>query len=168
MKKEDKKAFERNTKKLKYILGHPELKMFLTRRQQKLVKCAFQLMQKQLSLDALDTEASGKDKSMVKEALNNLLRIVINRPMKPILRDLGLEFGLLAFNWNKALGKREDIASVVLTIKNTVEGTLSLTQAINIIKEFTEKLKNMQRFSPPAFELSRAYLKSLEGIEEVD
>lgn len=163
MKKEDKKAFERNVKKLEYILGHRDLNAILSRDRQKVVKCAFELMKRQLDSEKFDKEASGKEKSTVKEALNTLLPVVINQPMRPILRDLGLEFGLLAFNWNKAFGKRPDIADVAVTIKNVVERTLSLMEAIDIIKGLTNRVQDMERFSPPAFELSKHYLKSLGG-----
>jgi len=165
MKKEDKKAFERNVEKLEYILGHRDLNAILSRDRQKVVKCAFELMKRQLDSEKFDKEASGKEKSTVKEALNTLLPVVINQPMRPILRDLGLEFGLLAFNWNEAFGKRPDITGIVVTIKNVVERTLSLMEAIDIIKGLTNRVRDMERFSPPAFELSKHYLKSLEKQE---
>lgn len=167
MKKEDKKAFERNVKKLEYILGHRDLDAILSRDRQKVVKCAFELMKRQLGSltvkDPVPFQVNGKQKSTVKEALNTLLPVVINQPMRPILKDLGLEFGLLAFNWNKAFGKRPDIADVAVTIKNVVEKTLSLMEAIDIIKGLTNRVRDMERFSPPAFELSKHYLKSLGG-----
>jgi len=163
MKEEDKKAFERNTKKLEYILGHQDLNTILSKDGQNVIKCAFELMKKQLTSEKFDKEATGKEKSTVKEALNMLLSITINQPMKPILKDLGIEFGLLAFNWNKVYGKRPDITSTVISIDNVVRGTLSLTESINIIKRLAQKLKEMEKFSPPAFELSRHYLKSLKG-----
>ncbi|GAH82929.1 unnamed protein product, partial [marine sediment metagenome] len=135
----------------------------LSKDRQKVVKCAFELMKRQLASNKFDKEATGKEKSTVKEALNTLLPVVINQPMRPILKDLGLEFGLLAFNWNKVFGKRPDIAAVVVTIKNVVEKTLSLMEAIDIIKSLTNRVRDMERFSPPAFELSKHYLKSLGG-----
>lgn len=166
MKEEDKKAFERNVKKLEYILGHQELNTILSKGRQKIIKCAFELMKKQLALEKFDKEATGKEKSTVKEALNMLLSIAVNQSMKPILRDLEIQFGLLAFNWNAAFGKRPDIANISITIKNVVNKTLSLIEAIDIIKKLTDKVRNLERFSPPAFELSKHYLKSLETGKE--
>ena len=167
MKKEDNKAFERNVKKLEYVLGHQEFNTILSKSRQEVIKCAFELMKGQLALEKFDKEATGKEKSTVKEALNMLLSIVINQSMKPILRDLGIEFGLLAFNWNAAFGKRPDIAEVSITIKNVVNKTLSLMEAIDIIKTLTDRVRKMEGFSLPAFELSKHYLKSLEtGKEE--
>lgn len=169
MKKQDeeknKKAYEENKKKLKYILGHSELNTILGKKQQEVMKKAFSIMEKGMD-DSLagkeTTEASGKEKSRVKEALNLLQNMVINSSMKPILRDLALELGLLAFNWNQTFGKRPDIEQTAKNIRAITLGNLSLIQSINIIKSLMERFKNIQHFAPPAFQLSRAYLDTLQ------
>jgi len=147
MKVEDKKAFERTTKKLEYILEHQDLNTILSRDRQKVVRCAFEIMREQLVSEKFDKEATGKEKSTVKEALNGLLSaLVFNESMKPMLKDLGLEFGLLAFNWNKVFGKRPDIAGVVITIRDVVDKTLTLREIVNIIKSLTKRVRDMEKF----------------------
>jgi len=167
----NKKAYERNKKKLEYILGHKDLNMILGRKQQEIVKKGFAVMRKGMDDKAAEKQlvpATGKEKSQVKEALNLVLNRVINAPIIPILRDLALEFRLLAFNWNKSFGKRPDIVQVAQNITAITQGNLSLVQSINIIKSLTERLRNVQRFTPPAFELSKAYLETLQkgGIKD--
>jgi len=162
MKEEDKKAFNQNVKALKYILTHKELDTILSPGQQKVVKEAFKIQHKQLASNVFDKEATGKEKSTVKEALNIILSVVMNQGMNPILSDLGKEFGLLAFNWNKAFGKRPDIAETSVFIKNLIEGTLSLIQAIGVIKKLMIQVKEMEQSAPPAFNLARHYLKTFQ------
>lgn len=162
--KANREAYKKNKKKLRYILGHSELNLVLGRRQQEIMKKAFDVMWKGMddSVAKKQTvQASGKEKSQVKEALNLLLNVVINASMKPILRDLALEFGRLAFNWNKTFGKRPDISQTAKNITAITLGNLSLTQAIGIIKALTDRLKSIQHFAPPAFDLSRHYLETL-------
>lgn len=161
----NKEAYKKNKKKLKYILGHSDLNTILSPKQQEIVKKAFALMQSQMDVLVAEkavVQAKGKEKSLVKEALNLLLNTVINASISPILKDLALEFGLLAHNWNKKFGKRPDIDQVVNNIGGVISGNLSLIQSISIIKELTRRFKDLQRFIPPGFELSRAYLESLK------
>lgn len=170
MDKKDKKAYKRNKEKLKYILNHRELNTVLSQRNQSVVKKAFEILQKQmdrLSLGRKVIEATGGEKSQVKEALNLLQSIIINAPLKPILKDLAIEFGLLAFNWNKVFGKRPDIAQTAVDAKSIVEGSMSLMQATKMIKTLMARVESINHFSPPAFELSKAYLKTLEKDKEV-
>ena len=171
--KEEEKGYQRNKKKLEYILGHKDLKAILSQKRIDMVKRAFQLMKK--GMDWLvdneePIEVSGQDKSRVKEVLNLLLSLAIGSPMRPILKDLVLEFGLLAHNWNQAYGKRPDIVEVIVNAKNVVYGNLSLIQSIGVMKNLLARLEKLQRFTPPAFELSKAYIKALEkkGGDEED
>jgi len=166
--KKNKKAYERNKKKLEYILGHKDLNTILGRKQQEVVKKGFAVMRKGMDDKAAEKQlvlATGKEKSQVKEALNLMLNIVINDPITPILGDLAFEFGLLAFNWNKTFGKRPDIEQVAKNIRAVASGSLSLVQSINIIKSLTERLKSRERFTLPAFELSRHYLLAFQKKE---
>jgi len=170
MDKKDKEGYQRNKKKLKYILNHQELNAVLSKQSQSVVKRAFEVLQGQmnkLSAGRKTIEATGQEKSQVKEALNLLLSTVINAPLRPILKDLAIEFGLLAFNWNKAFGKRPDIAQTAVDAKTIVEGSMSLIQATKIIKTLMARVENINHFSPPALELSKAYIKTLEKDKEV-
>lgn len=161
MEKKDKKAFERNTKKLEYILGHPQVNTILTSKKKDLLKKAFAIMKVDLQSKEEGTEVKGKEKSIVKECLNMILSCTINLPITPILRDLGYEFGLLAFNWNKAFAKRDDIGIVCRDIKAITEGVMSLKHLVDISKVLLQELKKIKLSAPPAFELNKAYLKTL-------
>jgi len=164
MEKKDKEAFERNVKKLEYILKHPQVNTVLTSKKKDLAKKAFATMKVDLQNKEEGTEVNGKDKSIVKECLNTILSCTINLPITPILRDLGYEFGLLAFNWNKAFAKRDDIVAVCRDIKAITEGVMSFKQLVDVAKALIAEMKKIKLYAPPAFELNKAYLKTL--VEE--
>lgn len=164
MEKKDKEAFERNVKKLEYILGHPQVNTVLTSKKKDLLKKAFATMKVDLQSLEEGAEVKGKDKSTVKECLNAILSCTINLSITPILRDLGYEFGLLAFNWNKAFAKRDDIITACRDIKAITEGVISFKHLVEISKALLAEMKRIKLFAPPAFELNKAYLKTL--VEE--
>lgn len=161
MEKKDKEAFERNVKKLEYILKHPQVNTVLTAKKKDLAKKAFATMKVDLQNLEEGSEVKGKDKSLVKECLNTILSCTINLPITPILRDLGYEFGLLAFNWNKAFAKRDDIVTTCRDIKAITEGVMSLKQLVDVAKALIAEMKRIKLYAPPAFELNKAYLKTL-------
>jgi len=160
-----KKAYRRNKDALNYIINHREMTMV----NRDTLKRAFEIMTLDMGLIAVDTpvtDTSPERKSAVKEALNHIMNAVINQPLVPILKDLALEFGLLAFNWNKVVGKRPDITQIIVNTRHIVEGVMSLTEATQVLKLMISKCKALSKFAPPAFELSKAYLKTLDEKEE--
>ena len=165
MTKIDKEQFERNVKKLEYILNHPQVNTVLTLKRKDLFKKAFAIMKVDLEQKEEDATIRGEEKSIVKECLNIALSCAINLPITPILRDLGKEFGLLAFNWNK-IAKRDDILITSRDVKAVIEGVLSLKQVIEVSKVLMKKLEELKTFAPPVVELSKAYLKTLLEKEE--
>jgi len=164
MEEKDKKAFDRNVKKLEYVIGHPQVNTVLTPKKKDLLKKAFATMKVDLQNLEEGSEVKGKDKSIVKECLNTILSCTINLPITPILRDLGFEFGLLAFNWNKAFAKRDDIVFACRDIKAITEGIMSFKQLVDVAKALIAEMKRIKLYAPPAFELNKAYLKTL--VEE--
>ena len=160
MEEKDKKAFERNVKKIEYILGYPQVNTVLSPKKKDLLKQAFAIMKVDLENKEEGAEVKGKDKSIVKECLNTILSCTINLPITPILRDLGFEFGLLAFNWNKAFAKRDDIVLTCRDIKAITEGIMSFKHLVDTSKALLQELKRIKLYAPPAFELNKAYLKA--------
>ena len=129
------------------------------------IRKAFEIMEGQMNNLAKDEkiEASGEEKSSIKEAVNLFLDIAMNRSITPIFRDLSRTYLLLAFNWNKELGRRLDMESAIRATQGIVEGQLTMLDTINLLKELVKRGKEMVNYRPPAFELSRHYLESLQG-----
>ncbi|GAI60825.1 unnamed protein product [marine sediment metagenome] len=164
MKQEDLKKYQETVSKIKGILKYEaDLKKVFGPRLGK-VNGVFELMLRQMDDLAEDkaVEASGEEKSRVKEVVNLFLSIAVNRPIVPIFRDLSRFYLLLVFNWNKELGKRPDIELSVSAAQRIVEGQMTMIDTINLLKTVSERLQKLIGYEPPAFELSRHYLQSLE------
>ena len=165
MKQEDLKKYQETVSKIKGIMKYEsDLKKMFGPRLDK-VQGALGLMESQMNALAEDkaVEASGKEKSRVKEVVNLFLSIAVNQPIVPIFRELSRFYLLLVFNWNKELGKRPDIELSVSAVQRIVEGQMTMIDTINLLKTVSERLQRLNRYGPPAFELSRHYLQSLGG-----
>jgi len=106
--------------------------------------------------------ATNSERRQVKDAINCLLRVAINEPVVPILKNLVNEFVKVVLDWNENFGKEQEIKENVLTLKRFINYYFSAVEAIQVLKTLSKRVKKIQKFSPPAFELSQAYLKTLQ------
>ena len=165
MEQEDLKKYQETVGRIKGILKYEaDLRKVFGPRLGK-VNGVFELMLRQMDDLAEDkaVEASREEKSRVKEVVNLFLSIAVNQPIVPIFRELSRFYLLLVFNWNKELGKRPDIELSVSAVQRIVEGQMTMIDTINLLKTVSERLQRLNRYGPPAFELSRHYLQSLGG-----
>jgi len=165
MKEEDLKKYQETVAKIKKIFGWElELKKVFGSRIDK-VKGVFELLQRQMNELTEDkaVEASGEEKSRVREVADLFLSIAVNEPIVPIFRDLSRLYLLLMFNWNKELGKRGDIGKQISTAEKIVTAQMTMFDTIDLLKYLLKQGRNMRNWSPPAFELSRHYLESLDN-----
>ncbi len=160
--------YQPNIKKLKEILGHIQIYSVLTQEKLDLVKKTVELMGGQLKekRKKRKVRVNEEEKSQIKQILNLLLRIVIEQPLTPILKDLVNEFIILASAWNEEVGRQIEIRETIFAIRRFIDYHLSVIDTIRILKIFQKRMEQIQKFSPPAFELSRHYLKALEKLEE--
>lgn len=164
MKEEDLKKYQETVSKIKGIMKYEaDLKKVFGPRLDK-VKKVLEIVECQMNDLAEDktVEASGEEKSRVKEVVNLFLSIVVNQPIVPIFRDLSRFYLLLVFNWNKELGKRVDIETSVNATQRIVEGQMTMIETISLLKVLLKRGRDMKNWSPPAFELSRHYLETLD------
>lgn len=163
MKQEDLKKYQKTVGNIKRIFKWElELKKVFGPRLEK-VKSVFELLERQMNDLAEDVmvEASGEEKSRVKEVVDLFLSIAVNEPIVSIFRDLSKFYLLLMFNWNKELGKRPDIEKQISTAQKIVAAQVTMLDTIDLLKYLLKQGHNMRNWNPPAFELSRHYLESL-------
>jgi len=168
MEQEDLKKYQETVSKIKKIFEwEVDLRRVFGPRLDK-VKKALEIMECQMDdlAEDIEVEASGEEKSRVKEVVNLFLSIAVNQPIVPIFRDLSRFYLLLVFNWNKELGKRADIEASVSTVQRIVEGQMTMIDTINILRALLERARKTQQYGPPAFELSRHYLETLNKEKE--
>jgi len=134
----------------------------------RIIEKVFGLITEQLNkqIKGEETKVTGEEKSKVKEVVNVFLQKAIHDPIPPIVRDLTKEFGLLIFNWNNSIGKRPDIAQNILLATRVVDAHMALVDAIFVAKTLCSQMRKLTQWTPPAFDLSKAYLKSLEEPSE--
>lgn len=164
MKQEDLKKYQETVGSIKKLFGFDlALKKVFGPRLDK-VKGVFELLQRQMNELAEDkaVEASGEEKSRVKEVADLFLSIAVNEPITPIFRDLSKFYLLLMFNWNKELGKRPDIEKQISTSQKIVMAEMTMLDTIDLLKYLLKRGRDMKNWTPPAFELSRHYLETLD------
>lgn len=165
MNKKDYKKYQENLSKVKKILKYErDLRRVFGENQLRIIRKGLKIMETQMEKLAKDksVQASDEDKSTIKEVTNIFLNIAVNQPIVPIFRDLALNWLLLAFNWNLALGKLPDIEQNIKATEAIVRGEMTIVDAINTLKSLLERAKSLSQYTPPVFELSRHYLESLK------
>lgn len=133
-----------------------------------ILKEALSVMQKQMDKHVRDEEVivSNGDMDKVGRVVEFFLSIAVNEPIVPIFRDLSEVYLLLIFNWNKELGKSLSLENRVKAINNITKGQMTMLDTVDTLKVLLKRAKQVSKYEPPAFQLSKHYLKSLS--EETD
>lgn len=114
-------------------------------------------------IDKRDFVISRERTNEVKQMVDRLTHIVTYEPIVPILRDLTMVCTLLFHNWNQNVVKDGSLETRIAILSRLVNMQLTLIETIEIMKRIGKKQHELSQYRPPAFELSRHYLKSLEG-----
>lgn len=131
---------------------------------QKRLEEVLKIMEKQMGAlaEGEEVEATKKEKTRVKKVVDLFLEIASTKPISSYFKDLSSKYLLLAFNWNKTLGQSQEIERQIQATNAIVESHISIMQAIDVLKKLTKRAKDVSSYEPPAFDLSRHYLKSLQ------
>jgi len=154
-----------NREKIKKIMSYrKEFQKNFGNKGTECLEGAFRIMMSQMDkLMTVDSvRPSPQDCTNVKAALNILQRIIVFEPMTKFVKDLTLEFSRLVYNWSRFIGKRKDVEMQSQSLIRIVNNAMTMQDAIEVMKQLTRQLKNQLRYTPPAFELSKHYLRSLE------
>jgi hypothetical protein len=110
--------------------------------------------------------ANENDNRMVENVFSLMIHLIMEKPLTPIMKDFVNEFIILAASWNENVGRNQKIRSAILDLRRFVDYHLTVIDATQSLKVLTEKVRQMQNFMPPAFELSRHYLEALELLNK--
>ena len=152
-----KNIYKPDIKKIKNTLEHPQIYTVLNRQSLDLIKKSVEIMKRK--------KAAEEEKNQIKKALNLLLQIVIEKPITPILKDLVNEFIILAADWNENIAQKIEIRQKIYSLRRFVDYHLTVIDTIRALKTLLKRVEEIQKFAPPAFELSRHYLKALQELE---
>jgi len=164
------KKSKKDIKQLENILKGPRISRVLSQQDLITIKQATEIMRKQLGEAKKKREnhkiwATNSEKWQVKEALNCLLRIAINEPIVPIFKNLVKKFIAITSDWNKNVAEELEIQKTISTLKRFIDYHLTVIDAVQSLKTLLKRVEKVQKFTPPAFELSRHYLKSLQEFK---
>ncbi len=150
----NKRVYKPNFKKIADILRHPQIYTAFNGRDLSILKEAVIEMKKR--------QTGGK----TEKALNLILETALNKPVTPILKDLADEFIVAAAHWNENVRQELGVREKIQALRNFIDYHLSVMDTIKAMKNLMERAEKIQKFSPPAFELSAHYLKSLQDLQK--
>jgi len=150
---------EPSLKKIKIIFNHQQIYTIFNKEGLRMIKETVDLIEKQIKRD----EPSTKEKNeKVIETINLLINLAIQKTITPIFRDLTNEFIVLTIFWNEKIAQNSEIQRKIYSLRNFIDYHLSVIETIQELKSLLEKMKELQSFNPPAFDLSKHYLSYLQ------
>jgi hypothetical protein len=153
----NKNIYKPNYKKLKNILSHSQIHTVFSSSE---VKIANEILEK------IGRNGNIQEKHrLIESMLSVLLKIVINKPITPLLKDLTDEFIIALSYENESTIHETKIRENILTLRKMVDYHLTVIDAIKILKHLIKRVDEIQKFAPPSFELSKHYLKVLQNIQ---
>jgi len=156
------KAFCEAINRIDNIVGHKkDFSQLYGPKGMKIIVAAYEVVKTQSEEIFRDRKnpPTKEEQEVVHRALNVLQDVLLTKPMAPFVRDLSIEFARLVTNWDKAICKCQPIYRECLVIDQLARGHLSLMTAIDVLKGLVAKGQRHLQYTPPAFEISRAYLE---------
>ena len=106
-------------------------------------------------------EIAEEDTKLVRKSLNFLNEKVVLENLDNNFRNFMQKFILLVSNWNKIAGSKE-IARKIEMHQRLIEYHNSMITTVEVLRNLIDEANKLKHFNPPAFELSKHYLLSLE------
>jgi len=148
-----------NIKKIKNILNHQQIYTIMDKKDLSIIEETVDLIEKQMKRKKLSTK---EENEKVIRTITLLTNFAIQRTITPIFRDLTNEFIILIAIWNEKIAQNIEIQKRIYSLRNFIDYHLSVVETIKELKSLLEKMKELQSFNPPAFDLSRHYLSYLQ------
>ena len=102
------------------------------------------------------------DPSKVRRNLNSLMGVFVKDPLPKFVIDFTWGFTRLAYNWNKQLAKSQQIDNLARSLFRLLRNERTLQDSEDVLRQLIERGRRQLQSTPPSWELSRHYLKSLE------
>ena len=114
----------------------------------------------------MEVKATNEEKSRIKESINYWESAVINDTVSPLFKDLVTAMSLLISNWNREIGKTDDIQQGLVRVERYINMHHNLMETIEIQKTLLKKLKREMNIQPASWSLSRAYIDSYDNANK--
>lgn len=117
-------------------------------------------------IDAANQEKSvymsEEDKKLVNGLINRLLQHVIVNEHPKIFRDLVFHLMKLLGNWNNNIYKNKDVELKLKSIDRMMRDAQTFNDAEYALKMLIGISKDLIKYKPPMFDVSRHYLETLK------
>lgn len=155
---------------LEQRLGYrTELNRVFGRKGTNTIISAYNMMKVQLLAvaDGKAVKATDKDRNLAHRAAEVMTSMITAGMLTQYFRDLAEDYLPLLTNWNIQLGKNQIIGTLAGACQRILSDAMTMRDTTDVMNRAAKKLREQLRYKPPAFDLSRHYLKSLqEDIEK--
>ena len=158
---------QKRIKKIKKLLENPQIRKILSRDNIIMIMTSLKIISQHLKDKKNKNRdyniiATNSEKRQIKESLNYLLVIAINKSITPFLKELEETFSEISLWWNNNFVNDLEIEKIANSIKRFVNYHVSVLESIKVTKNLVDRMEKLRNFSPPSFDLSRAYLEILQ------
>lgn len=109
------------------------------------------------------------DKNLIQEITLTLSEILLKAPISDDLSELANKYAEFLFNWNNNIGKEKHFEILSIYMSRISELRNNIIGSIMAIKVINDRYKDLAGWTPPVFEIAKAYfeqlLKKHEGKE---
>jgi hypothetical protein len=160
--------FEEIVRNVKDYLEAPPYPEILNSEESEILRKSFKIMTDDISglIGGENVEQNNNKFSSIISSLLLLSSKVLEGPMPDEFVSFVVFYSEVSFNWNKYTHKDPVIRSLSLYISRLSETRTAMVKCINLMKELDQRLMVLQNWSPPAYEISKAYFEKLLEINE--
>lgn len=166
------KDFQETVKKARRFSLSNSLSTVFTNEQVKDLRVTINAMERDISkaMAGEKVEFQEKDAKATAFMLERLLTYFLTDVVREEVKEFALAYLRLAFNYTKLQKemacRRPPLEQAVQKLNSFVNYHESVVATTQVLKVLLKRAREMKQFSPPAFELSRAYIKTLEEGDE--
>lgn len=133
------------------------------------ITSAYQVMKVHLLAlaDGKTVKVGKKEGQSVQQATRVIMSVITSGALSKYFRDFAGGYLPLLNNWNIQLGKDPVVSTMIAACQRILDDMMTVKDANDVMRGATKKLRELLRYRPAAFDLSRHYLRSLqEDIEK--
>jgi len=132
----------------------------------KTIAPAYRMMKEQLlalaPTDGKKVNVTNPQKVLVRQAAEAMVAVVTSGPISRYFKDFAEIYLPLLNNWNRQLGKSRSINALTKACERILNDMMTAKDTTDVMLRATKNLRELLRYKPAGFELSRAYLKTLQ------
>jgi len=114
-------------------------------------------------IDKRQPSFTRKDIQDIVEALNCLTQNLVDKDPDKYMLDLSREFSRISVEWTRNIGKNGEIERKAQRIYRMSTNQEILSDTVYALKRLISKTNQTLKYTPTAWEISKHYLKSLDG-----